>query len=56
MKAADRSGAKFALVLGERDLAAGNAQLKELASGEQREVPLDDVVDSVRAAVAEQRW
>ncbi|PKW19117.1 histidine--tRNA ligase [Saccharopolyspora spinosa] len=55
MKAADRSGARFALVLGERDLEAGTAQLKELASGEQRAVALDSLVDEVRAAVAERR-
>jgi histidyl-tRNA synthetase len=49
MKAADRSGARFALVLGERDLAAGVVQLKDLGSGEQRELPLD--ADAVLAAV-----
>jgi histidyl-tRNA synthetase len=53
MKAADRSGARFALVLGERDLEAGTAQLKELASGEQRPVALETLVEDVRAAVAE---
>lgn len=41
MKAADRSGAGFALVLGDRDLAAGTVQLKHLASGEQQAVELD---------------
>ncbi|GAA4847969.1 histidine--tRNA ligase [Saccharopolyspora rosea] len=51
MKAADRSGARFALVLGERDLEAGTAQLKELASGEQRAVGLDELVDRVVEAV-----
>ncbi|ATE53320.1 histidine--tRNA ligase [Actinosynnema pretiosum] len=51
MKGADRSGARFALVLGERDIQAGVAQLKELATGEQREVPLDDVVTEVRRAL-----
>ncbi|MEB3367628.1 histidine--tRNA ligase [Saccharopolyspora mangrovi] len=55
MKAADRSGARFALVLGERDLESGSAQLKELATGEQREVSLESLVDDVRAAVAESR-
>ena len=39
--------------LGERDLEAGIAQLKELASGEQREVALATLVEEVRAAVAE---
>ncbi|WP_243788957.1 histidine--tRNA ligase [Saccharopolyspora gloriosae] len=53
MKAADRSGARFALVLGERDVEAGSAQLKDLGSGEQRSVPLDELVDQVTAAVAE---
>jgi len=41
MKAADRSGARFALVLGDRDLATGTAQLKNLATGEQHAVDLD---------------
>jgi histidyl-tRNA synthetase len=49
MKAADRSGARYALVLGERDLAAGVAQLKELASGEQRTVALAEVVPALLA-------
>jgi histidyl-tRNA synthetase len=50
MKAADRSGARFALVLGDRDLAAGTAQLKELVTGSQRTVPLSapELVAAVR--------
>jgi histidyl-tRNA synthetase len=52
MKAADRSGARFALVLGERDLDAGTVQLKELVSGEQRTVALDMVVTEVLDALA----
>ncbi|QGK69640.1 histidine--tRNA ligase [Allosaccharopolyspora coralli] len=52
MKAADRSGARFALVLGERDLEAGEAQLKDLSTGEQRSMPLDGLVDEVLSAVA----
>ncbi|MCS7481775.1 histidine--tRNA ligase [Umezawaea endophytica] len=51
MKAADKSGARFALVLGERDIEAGVVQLKELATGDQRAVPLVDVVVSVREAL-----
>lgn len=47
MKAADRSGARFALVLGERDLAEGSIGVKDLVSGEQRPVALDAVVDEV---------
>ena len=51
MKAADRSGARFALVLGERDLAAEQVGLKDLATGEQVAVPLDGAVDAVVAAL-----
>lgn len=51
MKAADRSGARYALVLGERDLADGVAQLKELSSGDQRPVPLADLVTAVHEAL-----
>ncbi len=47
MKSADRSGARFALVLGERDLAAGTVGLKDLVSGEQRAVALGGVVDEL---------
>ena len=47
MKSADRSGARYAVVLGERDLAAGVAQVKDLGTGDQTAVPLDDVVTDV---------
>ena len=52
MKAADRSGARFALVLGERDLEAGVVGLKNLGTGEQIEVAIVAVVERVRAALA----
>jgi histidyl-tRNA synthetase len=45
MKAADKSGARYALVLGDSELAAGTVTVKELATGEQRAVELDTVVD-----------
>ncbi|HWM56694.1 MAG TPA: histidine--tRNA ligase [Pseudonocardia sp.] len=51
MKAADRSGARFALVLGERDLSAGTVGVKDLVSGEQRSVPWDEAVDHLLAAL-----
>ena len=47
-KAADRSGARLAVVLGERELAAGVATVRDLESGEQRAVPRDDLVEAVR--------
>ncbi|MDJ1132352.1 histidine--tRNA ligase [Streptomyces iconiensis] len=51
MKSANRSGARFALLLGDRDLAEGVAQLKDLESGEQKSVALDRVVAEVTATV-----
>ncbi|MBB4895135.1 histidyl-tRNA synthetase [Streptomyces olivoverticillatus] len=50
MKSANRSGARYALVAGERDLAEGVVQLKDLESGEQRAVPFDTVVSELKAA------
>ncbi|MFF5636228.1 histidine--tRNA ligase [Streptomyces sp. NPDC012825] len=52
MKDANRSGARLALVAGERDLAEGVVQLKDMESGEQRAVALDDLLDAVRAQLA----
>ena len=44
MKAADRSGASYAVVLGDRDLESDQAQLKDLREHAQVSVPLDDLV------------
>ncbi|MFF2776765.1 histidine--tRNA ligase [Streptomyces sp. NPDC058052] len=52
MKDANRSGARLALVAGERDLAEGVVQLKDMESGEQRAVALDEVLDAVRGLLA----
>jgi histidyl-tRNA synthetase len=52
MKSADRSGARFALVAGARDLAEGVAQLKDLDSGEQEPVALDRIVTTVKERLA----
>jgi histidyl-tRNA synthetase len=51
MKGADRSGARFALVLGERDLAGGTVAVKELGTGDQRSVPLAEVVQALLEAL-----
>ncbi|MBF6094144.1 histidine--tRNA ligase [Nocardia cyriacigeorgica] len=51
MKAADRSGAKFTLVLGDRDLAEHTIGLKDMATGDQRQIPLGEVVGAVTAAL-----
>ncbi|WP_018177381.1 histidine--tRNA ligase [Jongsikchunia kroppenstedtii] len=48
MKSADRSGAAFALVLGERELAEGRIELKDLNTGDQQSIPLDSAAVVVR--------
>jgi histidyl-tRNA synthetase len=44
MRAADRSGAVFALVAGDRDIDAGTVGIKDLSTGEQVDVAADAVV------------
>ncbi|MFJ6631412.1 histidine--tRNA ligase [Streptomyces sp. NPDC091376] len=52
MKNANRSGARYAIVAGERDLAEGVVQLKDMESGEQTAVPLDGLVAAVRSRLS----
>ncbi|WP_406056599.1 histidine--tRNA ligase [Streptomyces sp. NBC_01077] len=52
MKDANRSGARLAVVAGERDLAEGVVQLKDMESGEQQAVAVDALLDAVRAKLA----
>jgi histidyl-tRNA synthetase len=49
MRAADRSGARIALVAGDRDVEAGTVGVKDLATGEQTDVAVDAVVADVLA-------
>jgi histidyl-tRNA synthetase len=48
MKDADRSGARYALIAGDRDLAEGLVQIKELATGEQTPVALTDLISTLK--------
>ena len=45
LKMADRSGAAYAVILGEREVATGKATMKPLGGGDQEEVPIGDVVN-----------
>ena len=47
MKSADASGARVALILGDRDLEQGTIMVKDLISGDQNAVPLVDVGSAV---------
>ena len=48
MQKADAAGARFAVIIGDDELAAGEATLKTLATGEQRRVALDRLVEALR--------
>jgi len=51
MKQADRAGAVFAAILGDREVAEGTVTLRRMADGEQASVPVGDLADRVRAEV-----
>ena len=55
MKSADRSGAPLVVIVGDDDVAAGIAQLKDMASGEQAAVDWNGVNDQLVARVIERR-
>ncbi|MCX4745138.1 histidine--tRNA ligase [Kitasatospora sp. NBC_01287] len=48
MKSANRSGARFALIAGDRDLAEGVVQLKDMTTGEQNAVALEALVTTLK--------
>jgi histidyl-tRNA synthetase len=48
MSRANAAGAAYALILGDSELDSGQAQLKDLATGEQRSVSLDLIVEAIR--------
>jgi histidyl-tRNA synthetase len=52
MKNANRSGARFTVVAGERDLAEGVVQLKDMESGEQEAVAVDEIVAVLKDRLA----
>lgn len=46
-KRADRLGATFAAVIGDGELESGNVRVKQLATGEETEVPLNALADKI---------
>jgi histidyl-tRNA synthetase len=52
MRRADKLGAAFALIAGDRELETGIAVLRNLKTKEQVEIPLKDLVAKVAARVA----
>jgi histidyl-tRNA synthetase len=52
MRAADRSGARLALIAGDRDIEAGTIGVKDLTTGKQVDVTTDSVVAEVLSRLA----
>jgi histidyl-tRNA synthetase len=51
MSLADRLGAKFVVILGDQELAAGTATLRRMATGEQEVVPLTELAPKLLAHI-----
>ncbi len=51
MKHADRNNAQYSIILGENELEAGVATVKNMKSGEQREVELDNLVTEMKNCI-----
>ena len=49
MELANKLGARFALILGDDEIAAGEYSLKDMASGEQRRVRREELAASASA-------
>jgi histidyl-tRNA synthetase len=49
MRAADRSGARFAVIIGEREAAAGTVTWRRLSDGEQHEGSVEAAADAIAA-------
>ncbi len=49
LKAADRAGARHAVVVGERDLAEGGVTVRDMASGREERVPVDALAAHLEA-------
>lgn len=47
MKAADKSGAKYVIVLGENEVQSGSVELKTMATGETKSVRISDLNDNL---------
>ncbi len=51
LKAANRYDAKYVLIIGEEELEKNVVTLKDMATGEQRDVPLENVVEFLKSKV-----
>ena len=47
MKTADKSGARYSLVIGDEEIASGGAEVKEMSSGTATSVRLDTLASAL---------
>ncbi|MEA1882010.1 MAG: histidine--tRNA ligase [Candidatus Marinimicrobia bacterium] len=47
MREANKAGARYAILIGDRELESGEAEVKDLSSGEQQKIALDALVDHI---------
>ena len=52
MKYADTKGIPYAIILGSDELASGNVAIRDMASREQQDVPLDIIVEKLQRLIA----
>ena len=43
MREANKAGAKYAIIMGDQELESGQAEVKDLSTGDQQKVALDDL-------------
>ena len=51
MKRADRFGAKKVLIIGDNELEAGKGVLRDMATKEQKDVPLDNLLEALKKEI-----
>ncbi|WP_243665176.1 His/Gly/Thr/Pro-type tRNA ligase C-terminal domain-containing protein, partial [Rhodothermus marinus] len=51
MREANRQRTRYAIIMGERELAEGRAVVRDMQSGQQQEVPLEELTDFLKGAV-----
>ncbi|MGM0471279.1 MAG: histidine--tRNA ligase [Bacillota bacterium] len=52
MKCADRNNAQYSIILGEDELNKGTATIREMTSGDQTEIELDNLVEEMKRRIA----
>ena len=49
MREANKIGARYAILIGDQELESGEAELKDLSTGDQKKIALDKLVDHINS-------